>query len=144
MAGNDSFVTQDGGYLFIQNVAAPAAGAELIFNNNFTPHYRLKILAMQFEFVASAVVATRTVRMVIRAGANAYMTLNPILSQTAGLTITYVWAPGIEARNTGVIWTQPWPSIPIEHIYTVETLTESIDVGDQFGTMRLYLRRFRT
>lgn len=126
-------------------VASPAAGAD--FTYEVGSRYVERPVALCFNLVTSAVVASRQVVVSIRDENSISLAKIPAGgTQAASLTRTYSYFDRMGqaqavASNT---FLAPLPGIFMLPGWEIDVAVSSIDVGDQISNVRLLLERFDT
>jgi hypothetical protein len=134
------------GSIQAETIPDPAAGTEIHYVVNDA--YVIEPIAMRFIFTCSAAAANRNVTVIIRAGDGRQLWRSaPIVVQTASQGRTY-FAGRSFAPNT-IIYPNalqlPLPNgILLPELWSIGTLTDAIDVGDQFAAVYLWYIRSLT
>lgn len=123
-------------YIQIPN---PAAGAEILYNCPIS--HRFKIIGVHFSFTTDANVANRNVDILLSdAPVNLYR-FNADLIHPAGAPLGYHLVCGqiqpAFTAGTDRFFPAPWP-LHFFYGQTLTTITENIQVGDQFSMIYLY------
>jgi hypothetical protein len=118
--------------------AAPAAGAD--WSAVVPAGHTWRIIAIGATLVTSAAVATRVVHMAFNDGHGTYIRVPAQASQAASLTRYYAWFPESGGDATGSGISTPLPDGGLMAGWSVGTITELIDVADQWSNIALLLR----
>lgn len=118
-------------------VASPAVGADWTLTVPAGHLYRL--LAVYATLVTAAVAATRVARLAFTDGVRTILDVPPFSTQITTLTRRYTWLPVGQAYATGLGILSPIPEIDLQAGWTVGTITDAIDPGDQWSGVVLHL-----
>lgn len=122
----------------------PAAGAEVLETVPTGAFWEL--LSIRIALVTDATVSTRVARLALTTAGGSYIQFTPTASQTASLTRTYngaatpVW-PTVLAAS--LAWHFP-PQILLIAGSTIQTLTNSIAAGDDWGPPLIIVKEWVT
>jgi len=97
-----------------------------------------RIEVIQFTLITSAAVANRIVHLHILANGFDYVFTWNGVTQTAGQTLVYNAAPGIQPFTSGVLNYTPLPS-PwlLNNTWSILTVTSGLDAADQFSSVQV-------
>jgi hypothetical protein len=115
----------------------PAAGSEVSYTVPYLE--RFELVSVRTRLITSAIVATRIVDFVIDDGTTVLFEFPSSISQAAGTTKDYQWT----ARGTGdsdiigVINISIPPGIELVNGFRIRTVTQNLQVGDDFGKMTI-------
>lgn len=126
-------------------LANPAPGTELEYNPG--GRYQERLVAVTFDLVTSATVASRQVNLIYRdAGAIAMAKIPAGGTQAASLTRTYCFLPEINAplAVASSTFLAPLPGLWLQAGYDVFVQVVSIDATDQISNARFTVERFDT
>lgn len=118
-------------------VVSPAAGVDWTFQVPAGHIYQL--VSIYAQLVTSAVVATRIARLAFGDGVRTYLDVPPFATQVASLTRRYAWlvSPTGVAQGSGIL--SSMPEIAPQPGWTVASVTDAIDVGDQWSAIFLHV-----
>lgn len=116
-------------------VPQPAAGADWTLTIPAGHVYRL--LSLYAVLASSAVVATRVARLAFTDGARTFLDLSAGASQVASLTRRYAWLPSVGPSAVGSGILSALPDVALGAGWTIASLTDAIDVGDQWSAIVL-------
>lgn len=130
-------------FWLIQPVIRPAAGANLVITGPGRGVWRVE--SLRFDLVTSAVVANRTVNVVVDDGATEVWRTSAALVQPAGQTVHYCAAPGLDTGGP-LATTQRMP-LPREGAvllagWRLATTVDLLDVGDQITAIGVLVQEF--
>lgn len=130
------------GWLHSVNQAAPAAGADITIT--VPANTRWRVISGLASLVTSAVVANRTVQLLMDDGATNYARASATVAQTATLTQFYeLIGITLQGNNLGSVLYVPGPAgaiLPAGH--RIKTLTIGLDVGDQWSATELLVEEW--
>lgn len=111
----------------------PAAGSD--WTQSMTAPSRRKLLSVRASLVASGVAANRRVTFFLRDDSNlTYYQVHSGVTQTAGQTVHYHFAPGVPFSNNDGIVTVPAPNEGfLQGAYSIGVSTFALDAGDDWG-----------
>jgi hypothetical protein len=119
--------------------ANPAAGAEI--SVTVPDNCRWRLLGMKFTLVTAAAAATRQVHIVISDGTTVVADYPAGGTQIISLTRTYYAA--VFGVNNALITASEYVNLPPDIILTagwkIATVTDAMDVGDDYGAPALYV-----
>jgi|GEM_PF-1422374 len=120
----------------------PAAGVEIL--ETVPAGVRWELLAVWFQLVTDATVASRAPVLIIDDGVNTIVQARDSTAQTATRTDQYTAGPGMSAPTPGGF--QHYIPIPIglvlQSSYRVRTSTFAFQAGDDYGAPTLYVREW--
>lgn len=124
-------------------INAPAAGAGFSITPDTGGDWLIR--ALTFQFVTDANAATRAVLLTVGVGTVAYRVLPAGATQITALTRTYSGSEGLSvATSLGTAITIAFPKdgiwLPAGH--TLSVAAESVQAGDQFGSIQGYRFEF--
>lgn len=121
-------------------VASPAAGAEWTVPVQSSTVWLVQ--AVNARLVTSATVANRSPRLQISDGSSTIVLAGASAVEAASGSVLHVWARGLAGFNnstSGGVLPQSLPAIPLLGGWSLGTLTSSIDAGDQWSGIFLYV-----
>lgn len=119
----------------VVRVPAPAAGAD--WSQVVPGGHTYRPLAVFGQLVTSAAVATRAARLSFGDGDITFGSFPPATTQVASLTRLYSWAPSQGPTFVGTAIGQYLPDLTLQAGWTIGSVTELIDVADQWSSVFL-------
>lgn len=121
----------------------PAAGLEI--SETVPTNAKWKLLSFRFSLVASATVATRSVRLTLDDGTNVFGSSDASLTQTASQTFAYTFGPSLTPANNATSFGQT-VGTPQDVIlpagYRIKTVTLAIQAGDDYSAPQYLVQDF--
>lgn len=109
----------------------PAAGAEI---QEIVTGVRRKLHSIKFTLVTSAAVANRRVTLTFTWVGGVFFRVHSGVTQTAGQTVEYTFAPGMPFSNADGIATVPIPNeMFLQATAVINTVTLGLQAGDDFS-----------
>lgn len=121
-------------YLKVVRVATPAAGADFTITAAEGALWRVR--TVRASLVTSAVVANRTVRLVADDGTDEYFRVRAMSSVVGGATVVhsvFPGSPGLTAVGDTLVLAWPTDGLILPRGHRLRSLTDLIDVGDQWS-----------
>ena len=125
-----------------QSVAGtdPAAGSEI---SEAVPANRMwEVFSIRFALVTDSTTPVRTVQLQITDGTNVLWRFPSSNTQAASATTTYAFVAGLAlaefAASADNVFSLP-SGLILPAAYTIETLTDAIVSGDNYGAPRLFV-----
>lgn len=121
-------------------VTQPAAGAD--WTTTFNDEGNVRLWYLRALLATSGVAGARSPRLNLGDGTNVFYTCRP--SGTVSTNINAVFSgaigdPGAGANSNTLGWSMPGPGLFIPRGWSLTTLTASIDVGDQWSGIAMWL-----
>lgn len=132
-----------GGVINVIESADPAAGTELTDTVNANEVWRIQSIAL--TLVTDANAADRRVHISITDGANEIFRTFTAIEQVASTTRGYIFAHQVavaDREDNGIILVPLSAPLLIPNPFVISTVTTNIQVGDDFGVMRILVERF--
>lgn len=120
-------------------VANPAAGAEWSITVTATKIW--EVLSISCQLITDATVATRRIVISFNDGTNEIFKVGSQGTQTASLTNFHSFAENINSSAThGAAVSTTMPKIVLPAGYKIETKSLSLQAGDQYALITLYVK----